>query len=154
VLVPLSGGGLISGIALAVKTVNPHARVIGISIERGAAMAASLAAGRPVEVREKRTLADSLGGGIGLDNRHTFAIVRERVDDVILLGEEEIAAGIRHAYEAEGEVIEGAAAVGLAAVLAGRFVARGRTVVLLSGRNIARDLHRRIVNGENSTEGA
>ncbi len=154
VLVPLSGGGLISGIALAVKTVNPQARVVGISMERGAAMAASLAAGRPVEVREERTLADSLGGGIGLDNRHTFAIVRERVDDVILLGEEEIAAGIRHAYEAEGEVIEGAAAVGLGAVLAGRFVPRGRTVVLLSGRNIAPGLHRRIVNGENPTEGA
>lgn len=152
VLVPLSGGGLISGIALAVKTVNPQARVVGISMERGAAMAASLAAGRPVEVREERTLADSLGGGIGLDNCHTFAMVRDLVDEVILLGEAEIAAGIRHAYEAEGEVIEGAAAVGLAAILAGRFVPRGRTVVLLSGKNIAPDLHRRVVAGELPTE--
>jgi threonine dehydratase len=154
VLVPLSGGGLISGIALAVKTMKPDARVIGISMRRGAAMAASLAAGRPVEVREERTLADSLGGGIGLDNRHSFAMVRDLVDDVILLGEAEIAAGIRHAYEAEGEVIEGAAAVGLAAILAGRFAPRGRTVVLLSGRNIAPDLHRRIIAGETPMEGA
>ena len=73
VLVPLSGGGLIAGVALAVKTANPDARVIGITMERGAAMAASLAAGHPVEVTEEPTLADSLGGGIGLDNRHTFA---------------------------------------------------------------------------------
>jgi threonine dehydratase len=154
VLVPLSGGGLISGIALAVKTMNPETRVIGISMERGAAMAASLAAGRPVEVREERTLADSLGGGIGLDNRHTFAMVRGLVDEVILLSEAEIATGIRHAYEAEGEVIEGAAAVGLAAILAGRFIPRGRTAVLLSGRNIAPDLHRRIIAGETPMEGA
>jgi threonine dehydratase len=154
VLVPLSGGGLISGIALAVKAVNPETRVIGISMERGAAMAASLAAGRPVEVREERTLADSLGGGIGLDNRHTFAMVRDLVDEVILLDEAAIAAGIRHAYEAEGEVIEGAGAVGLGAVIAGRFVPRGPTAVLLSGRNIAPALHRRVVAGETPMEGA
>jgi threonine dehydratase len=152
VLVPLSGGGLISGIALAVKTVNPHARVIGISMERGAAMAASLAAGRPVEVREERTLADSLGGGIGLDNRHTFAIVRERVDEVILLGEAEIAAGIRHAYEQEREIVEGAGAVGIAALLAGKVKPTGPTVAVLSGRNIDMALHRDIVSGARREE--
>lgn len=154
VLVPLSGGGLASGVALAVKTINPETRVIALSMERGAAMAASLAVGCPVEVREERTLADSLGGGIGCDNRYSFAMVRELVDDVILLGEAEIAAGIRHAYEAEGEVIEGAAAVGLAAILAGRFVPRGLTVVLLSGKNIAPELHRRVIAGENSVDDA
>ena len=67
-------------------------------MERGAAMVASLAAGHPVEVAEERTLADSLGGGIGLDNRHTFAMVRALVDEMVLVSEDEIAAGIRLAY--------------------------------------------------------
>src|SRR6185312_6543471 len=89
-LVPLSGGGLISGVALAAKTLNPEVRVVGVSMERGAAMQASLAAGRPVEVEEVPTLADSLGGGIGLGNRHTFAMVRDLVDEVVLVSEAEI----------------------------------------------------------------
>ena len=73
VLVPLSGGGLIGGIALALKSADPMIRVIGVSMERGPAMVLSLAAGRPVAVEEEPSLADSLGGGIGLDNRYTFA---------------------------------------------------------------------------------
>jgi len=145
VVVPLSGGGLISGVALAVKTLNPGTRVVGVTMERGAAMVASLAAGHPVAVNEEATLADSLGGGIGLDNRHTFHMVRALVDDCVLVDEDEIAAGIRLAYEEEGEVIEGAAAVGIAALVAGKVKARGATAIVLSGKNIAADLHRRIV---------
>ncbi len=72
VLVPLSGGGLAAGVAAAVKAKRSLARVIGISMRRGAAMQASLEAGKPVNVEEQDTLADSLGGGIGLDNRWTF----------------------------------------------------------------------------------
>jgi threonine dehydratase len=74
VLVPLSGGGLASGVAAAIKARLPKARVIGVSMERGAAMEASLRAGRPVAVEEMETLADSLGGGIGLANRYTFSL--------------------------------------------------------------------------------
>jgi threonine dehydratase len=148
VVVPLSGGGLISGVALAVKTANPEARVVGVTMERGAAMVASLAAGRPVAVKEEPSLADSLGGGIGLANRHTFQMVRALVDDCLLVGEAEIAAGVRLAYEEEGEVIEGAAAVGIAALLAGKLAPRGPAGIVLSGRNIAADLHRSIVCGE------
>ena len=81
-LVQVSGGGLISGIACALRAHNPAIRIIGISMRRGAAMAASLDAGHPVEVEEQPTLADSLGGGIGLDNRHTFAMVRDLVDEL------------------------------------------------------------------------
>lgn len=66
VLVPLSGGGLAAGVAAAVKAVRPHARVVGITMDRGAAMKASLDAGRPVQVEEFPSLAESLGGGIGL----------------------------------------------------------------------------------------
>jgi threonine dehydratase len=148
VLVQLSGGGLASGVAAAVKGVSPRTKVIGISMARGAAMKASLDAGHPVLVEELPTLADSLGGGIGLDNRLTFAMCRDLLDDVILLSEDEIAAGIRHAYAQEREIVEGAGAVGVAALLAGKVKANGPVVVLLSGRNIDMDLHRRIVCGE------
>ena len=149
VLVPLSGGGLAAGVALVVKAAHPAARVVGVSMARGAAMKASLDAGRPVQVREEPSLADSLGGGIGLDNRLTFALCRDLLDDVVLLSEAEIAAGIVHAYAEEREVVEGAAAVGIAALIAGRARPVGPTVAILSGRNIDMDLHRRIVSGEN-----
>ncbi len=148
VLVQLSGGGLASGIAAAVKGVSPRTKVIGVSMARGAAMKASLDAGRPVSVEELPTLADSLGGGIGLDNQLTFAMCRDLLDDVIVLSEDEIAAGIRHAYEAEREVVEGAGAVGIAALLAGKVRATGPFVALVSGRNIDMALHRRIVCGD------
>ena len=147
-LVPLSGGGLIGGIAAAVKATRPEARVVGLTMERGAAMQASLTAGRPVQVREYPSLADSLGGGIGIDNRHTFALCRAFVDEVILLSEAEIARGIRHIYFEERQVVEGAAAVGAAALLAGRVRTDGPVVTLLSGANIDMDLHARIVAGE------
>jgi threonine dehydratase len=148
VLVPLSGGGLISGIAAAMKAGRPGTRIIGVSMERGAAMHACLAAGRPVEVEELPTLADSLGGGIGLSNRHTFAMVRDLVDEVVLLTEPEIAAGIRHLYWEERQIVEGSGAVCVAAILAGKIAAPGPVAALVSGGNIDMALHHRIVSGE------
>lgn len=147
VLIPLSGGGLAAGIAVAVKALRPDARILGISMERGAAMHAAIAAGRPVAIREEETLADSLGGGIGLKNRITFPLCRDLIDDVLLLTEEEIAAGIRHAAQIEGEVAEGAGAVGIAAILAGKVRLTGPTAVIVSGANIDPQRHRNIVEG-------
>ncbi|WP_111431895.1 hydroxyectoine utilization dehydratase EutB [Rhodobacteraceae bacterium DSL-40] len=147
-LVPLSGGGLIAGVAAALKARKPDIRVVGISMARGAAMAESLAAGQPVQVEELPSLADSLGGGIGLGNQVTFPMVRDLVDEVILLSEPEIAAGIRHCYAEERQVIEGAAAVGVGALLAGKLQPKGPVVALLSGANIDMGLHLRIVSGE------
>lgn len=120
VLVPVPGGGLIVGIAAAVKGKRPNAKVIGVTMERGAGMKASLVSGRPVQVEELPSLADALGGGIGLDNKLTFAMCQALVDDVVLVSEREIAAGIRHAYAQEREIVEGAGAVGIAALLAGK----------------------------------
>ena len=148
VMVPLSGGGLASGVAAAVKALRPQTRIVGVSMVRGAAMQASLAAGRPVEVEEQETLADSLGGGIGLANRYTFAMCRDLIDEVILLDEAQIAAGIRHAFLAEGEIVEGAGAVGIAALLAQKIVPHGPTAIIVSGRNIDEARHRRIVAGD------
>ena len=109
-------------------------------------MAASLAAGAPLKVQEVETLADSLGGGIGLDNRLTFAMCRDLLDDVILVSENEIAAGIRYAAAVEGEIVEGAGAVGIAALLAGKIRPDGPTAIVVSGGNIDPALHRQIVN--------
>ncbi|MCG8908350.1 hydroxyectoine utilization dehydratase EutB [Pseudomonas sp. DP-17] len=145
VLIPLSGGGLFGGVALALKHADPNIRVHGISMRRGAAMAASLAAGHPVEVEELPTLADSLGGGIGLANRHTFALARDYCDQLHLLDEDSIAAGIRHAYREERQVVEGAAAVGIAALLDGLIAPVGPVVVIVSGRNIAIEQHQQLL---------
>jgi threonine dehydratase len=152
VLIPLSGGGLASGIATAVKARKPTARIIGISMKRGAAMQASLAAGRPVNVEEVDTLADSLGGGIGLDNRWTFAMCRDLLDDVVLLDEDEIAAGIRHMAIHENEIVEGAAAVGIGALFSGKIAVSTPTAIIVSGGNIDPRQHRMIMNA--SVEGA
>jgi threonine dehydratase len=86
---------------------------------------------------------------VGLDNRHTFAMVRELTDEVVLLSEAEIAEGIRHCYWQERQIVEGAAAVGVAALLARKVKTRGPTLVLLSGGNIDMNLHARIVAGAN-----
>lgn len=152
ILVPLSGGGLAAGVAAAIKGLRPEVRVIGLSMTRGAAMAASLEAGYPVLVDELPTLADSLGGGIGLANRTTFAMCRALLDDVVLLTEAEIAAAMRHIHAMSGDAVEGAAAVGVAAILAGKIRPRGPIVAVLSGGNIAPDLFARVLAGDPELE--
>ena len=137
VIAGLSGGGLISGIALAVKAANPRGRVVGVTMDRGAAMYESVQAGHPVEVEEKPSLADSLGGGIGLDNRFTFELTRALVDDFVLVTESEIARAMRHLYWNERLIAEGGGAVPVAAVIAGRIPdLSGNVVCVVSGGNI------------------
>ena len=136
IAVPLSGGGLAGGIALAAKAIRPGIRIIGISMDRGAAMAASLAAGRPVEVEEVASLADSLGGGIGLFNRYSFDLCRRLIDEVILVTEAEIYRGLRYVLTEERLLIEGGAAVCHAAILAGKLTCdKGPVALIVSGRN-------------------
>jgi threonine dehydratase len=147
IVVPLSGGGLFGGVALAAKGIRPEIAMIGVTMQRGAAMHASLAAGRPVLVEELETLADSLGGGIGIDNRHTFKLAQAFADEVVLLDEASIARGIVHAYLEERLVVEGAAAVGVAAVLDRLVDGRhGPVVIVVSGCNIDMALHRRLIS--------
>lgn len=136
IIVPLSGGGLAGGIALAAKAIKPAVRIIGVSMERGAAMYASLAGGRVVEVEEVPSLADSLGGGIGRSNRWTFALCRELLDDIVLVSEAEIYRAMAHLLREERLVAEGAAAVGVATLLSRKIVPRGPTALIVSGRNV------------------
>lgn len=137
VVVPLSGGGLLSGIAFVMKSIDPTIRVIGVSMERGAVMYQSLRAGRPVELPEEDTLADSLLGGIGLDNRYTLPMVRQYVDETVLVSEEAIAEGMAYLFKSHRMVVEGAAATGIATVLHSGLITQGSNVaVIISGNNV------------------
>jgi threonine dehydratase len=149
VLVPLYGGGLAAGVALAVKTLKPATRVVGISMDRGAAMHLSLAAGHPVQVTEVPSLADSLGGGIGMQNELTFAMCRDLLDDTVLVTEQEIRNAMQVLFFEDRIVAEGASVVGLAASLAGKIPrANGAVGTIVTGRNLDMGMFHRIVGGE------
>jgi threonine dehydratase len=137
ILVPLSGGGLAAGVALAAKTIKPDIRVIGITMDRGAAMYQSIRAGHPVEVEEVASLADSLGGGIGMDNRLSFALCRDLLDDLVLVTEEEIYDAMQTLYFEDRMVAEGGSVVGIAAMKAGKLPRfGGPAATILTGRNV------------------
>jgi threonine dehydratase len=149
ILVPLSGGGLAAGIAVAAKAIKPGIKVIGVTMDRGAAMAASIRAGRPVEVTEVPSLADSLGGGIGLANRLSFPLCRDRLDGVVLVTEAEIYRAMQALYWQDRIVAEGASVVGIAALQAGRAVLpEGPVATIVTGRNLDMDLFTRVVTGQ------
>lgn len=154
ILVPLSGGGLAAGVALAARAISPSIRVIGVTMDRGAAMRESIRAGRPVEVEEVPSLADSLGGGIGLDNRLTFSLCRDLLDDCVLVTEEEIRDAMQTLYFEDRMVAEGAAVVGIAAIKSGRLPACGGPVAtILTGRNVDMAAFTDIVTGRGATLG-
>jgi threonine dehydratase len=148
VIVPLSGGGLISGVALALKANHPELKVIGVSMEQSPVMYESLKAGRPIELEEKDTLADSLLGGIGLDNRHTFSMVQQYVDETVLVNEAMIADGMKYLLGEHRLIVEGAAAVGVGALLNDVLPVSGNnTAIIISGRNVDLSTYFQVVNG-------
>lgn len=132
----LSGGGLHSGLGVALKSTNPAIQVIGVSTARGAAMYESIKAGRPITVEEQDTLADSLLGGIGLDNRYTFDMVQQYVDDIVLLEEDEIAQGMAYMLHHHRMAIEGAAASGIGAMLNNKIKPGSNVVIVISGCSV------------------
>lgn len=136
IVVPLSGGGLFAGVAMAAKTIKPSIRMAGVSMEVAPAMIRSLEAGHPVEIPEKDSLADALLGGIGLDNKYTFELTRRHIDQMELVSEAEIAEGMFHAYDRQKTIVEGSGAVGISAVLAGKISGPGPTVIVVSGGNV------------------
>jgi threonine dehydratase len=150
----VSGGGLIGGLGIALKgsalkgsALKGSAlggpapvRVIGASAQNAAAMVASLQAGHPVDIPYQDTLAEVLGGGIGLDNRWSMAAVRDFVDEHVLVSEAEIAAAMLFLLGTHRLVAEGGGAVGVAAALAGRLPVPvtgldGPLAIVVSGGN-------------------
>jgi threonine dehydratase len=136
VVVPLGGGGLISGIAGVVKLARPEATVIGVQVAACAPFPAALAAGTPVAVNAGSTIADGIA--VKRPGVLTLPLVERWVDDVVVVSEEDTAEAMVILMERAKLVVEGAGAVGVAALLAGlvRPAAHGTTVVVLSGGNV------------------
>jgi len=140
IVVPIGGGGLISGIAVATAG---NASVIGVEPERSTAMHSALEAGQRVDVTPA-SIADGLNAPhVG---QNTLAIVREHVQEVVLVTEEEIENGFRFLYERAKLACEAAGAAAVAAVLAGK-VSGGRTVCVVSGGNVAAETAAGILAG-------
>jgi len=135
ILVPIGGGGLIAGIARAIKETHPHVRIIGVESAAAPSMQLALQKGHVITVPIRASLADGIA--VKTAGSATFPVIRELVDEVVLVEEEEIAQAIVSLLERNKLMVEGAGAVGLAALLNGR-VKRlsGKTVALLSGGNI------------------
>ncbi len=147
-LVGLSGGGLAAGIGLALKSASSATRMVGISMERGPAMIRSIEANEPVLVDEESSLADSLGGGIGIDNKYTFKLVKQHVDEFYLLNERQIADGMVHLYREERVIAEGGGAVPVSAIVHEMVSGlKGTVVCVISGNNVDMDVFTRIING-------
>jgi len=136
VVVPVGGGGLIAGIAVAVKALRPEVRVIGVQTERMPAMRQSLAAGRIEHLRPTSTIAD----GISIANvgTHTFPILQRHVEAVHAVGEDAIASAIMRLLEGDKTLAEGAGAVGVASLYEGRvtLASKARAALVVSGGNI------------------
>ncbi len=147
VIIPTSGGGLIGGIALALKLQKPEIKVIAVSMERGPSMYESLKHGKPVDVEELETLADCLGGSIGLENKYTFDIVKETIDDFVLVSEEKIAEGIRLNFQEHRLVTEGAAATSVIVAKDNLSKHLGKNIIcLICGGNIDFHLFSKIIS--------
>jgi len=137
VLVPVGGGGLIAGIAGFLKADRPEIRIIGVQPETSAFMAASLAAGRLVEIDEKDSLADAVAGAIE-PGAITFPLCRDLVDFIEVVPESLIARGLALVHEHHGRMVEGAGALPFAALLHSPPKWKDRMVVaVVSGGNIA-----------------
>lgn len=145
VIVPVGGAGLLAGVALAVKTLRPHAKIIAIEAENVASFSAALEAGKPTKITMHPTLADGLA--IPQVGTNAFKIARSLVDLTITVSEEEIALAILRLVELEKSVVEGAAATPMAACMSEKlkpFVGR-RVVLLLCGGNIDPNVLSRVI---------
>jgi threonine dehydratase len=136
VLVPIGGGGLMAGVACAIKAVKPACRVIGVELAEGPGMTPALAAGKPVPVTRPQTLADGLTppfvGAIPLE------AARRHLDDIVLVQEDDIALAMRALFERARLVVEGSGAAATAALIARRVLlpAGTRVGAIVSGGNV------------------
>jgi threonine dehydratase len=134
VLVPTGGGGLLAGIAIAVKSARPDVRVVGIQAAGAAAYPESLAKGTPVKLESMKTMADGIA--VGLPGEVTFAAVQQYVDDIITVSEDSMSRALLALVERAKLVVEPAGGAGVAAVLDDPQAFETPAVVVLSGGNI------------------
>lgn len=144
VVVPVGGGGLISGVATAIKMLNPNVKVYGVQAERAASMVESHNTGSQITLDSVDTFADGIAVKHPGDN--TFAICEKYVDQVVTVSEDEIAAAILTLIENQKLIAEGAGAVSVAAVLFNKLPVAGKKVVcLISGGNIDVNILSRVI---------
>lgn len=136
VVVPLGGGGILAGVAVAVKEINPHCQVIGVEPQAIPRFSASLAAGQPVEVPFRPTVADGLM--LTKTGSNTWPIIRKYVDEVIAVEDQFIIEALRLILTEGRLLVEPSAAIGVAASLAGKlkFKSDAKVVFVLTGGNI------------------
>jgi threonine dehydratase len=156
VVVPVGGGGLISGIAIAVKSERPDVEVIGVQVEACAPFPASLAAGEPLPVPSALTIADGIA--VKRPGRLTLELIQRWVDGLVVVSEEDVAEAMVFLLERAKLVVEGAGAVGVAALLSGRIGVAdperpGTTAVILSGGNVDPGLLAQIARRHESQAG-
>ncbi|HEX4011974.1 MAG TPA: threonine ammonia-lyase [Solirubrobacteraceae bacterium] len=153
VIVPVGGGGLVSGVAIAIKSLRPEVEVIGVQVEACAPFPASLAAGEPVAVASALTIADGIA--VKRPGELTLALITQWVDGLVIVSEEEVAEAMVFLLERAKLVVEGAGAVGVAALLAGRVAGEpaGTTAVILSGGNVDPGLLAQIARRHESQAG-
>lgn len=145
IVVPIGGGGIISGIATAAKEKLQNVRIIGVQAENVAPVRRSLEAGKPVDIEHKPTIADGIA--IKRPAERTLAIIRDRVDEVVEVSEDEIAEAIFHLAQNAHLVVEGAGASGLAAIMAKKFdiTPDERICAVLCGGNIDGNVLARVI---------
>jgi threonine dehydratase len=136
VIVPVGGGSLIAGLSVAMKSLSPNVRIIGVEPATAASMTAALRAGGPVEIAPAHTIADGLA--VAKVGAIAFEAARGNIDEIVTVSEDEIALAILRLIELEKAVVEGAAAASLAAVMCGKLpgLSGRRVVICLSGGNI------------------
>lgn len=144
VIVPVGGGGIASGIALAIKSIKPDVRVIGVEPENAASMKASIAAGARLTLQSATTIADGIA--VKTPGELTLGMCKEYLDDIVTVDEDEIAATILDLLERGKVVSEGAGAASVAALLVGKVAPTGKTVAVLTGGNIDVTMLSRIID--------
>lgn len=145
VLVPIGGGGIVSGIARAIKSLRPEAKVIGIEAANAASMAEAIKEDKIVEINSTPTIADGIA--VRKAGCVPFEVIRECVDEIVTVTEDEIAKAILFLMEKSKVVAEGAGATTVAALLAGKIDAKGKKVCsVISGGNIDINLVARVLN--------
>ena len=145
IVVPIGGGGICSGVAIAAKSLIPGVRVVGVQAAHVASIKKSLAAGEPLEATAQPTIADGIA--VKRPGHVTLPIIKEYVDDVVEVTKEEIASGIYHCVQNAHIVAEGAGAAGVAALLAGKVKVDESDVVcpVICGGNIDGNLLSRVI---------
>jgi threonine dehydratase len=147
VVIPLGGGGLTSGVGLAIKAAAPQAAVIGVEVEASTPFTKGLRAGRIVEITPQPSLADGLTGNLEAESI-TFALVQQVADQVVTIDENDLGRAVRGLAAEEHLVVEGSGSVAVAAILAGKAAGPGQKVVaIVTGGNIDLDRFLTVVNG-------